>query len=87
VAAVLTGVVGRVKWAYYDAALIEGYAVARTAEEWSLRATVVMSDAFKMAQQPLVFVAPHQHGQWRFPILSHELTSGTLTARLGPPED
>lgn len=83
----ITGVVGRVKWAYYDAALIEGYAVARTAEEWSLRATVVMSDAFKMSQRPLVFVAPHQHGEWRWPILSHELKQGTLSARLGPPEE
>lgn len=84
---VVRGVVGRVKWAYYDAALIEGYAVSRTADEWSLYATVVQSDAFKMAQRPLIFKAPHAKGEWRFPILSHELNKGTLTARLGPPED
>lgn len=93
--AVVNGVVAHVKWAYYTAAIINGYTVTRTAGEWGVRASIVQSDAFKMAQRPLVFIAPHKHKDvkgreveraWRWPILSHEIKQGTLIARLGPPE-
>jgi len=94
----LTGRVGSIKWHYYTAAAIEGYAVTRSADgQWGLTATVVLSDAFKMAQRPLVFAALRtKHGvdghtvvksAWRWPILSHVLTDHALTARLGPPEE
>jgi len=90
--AVLSGVVGHIKWAYYTAAQIEGYAVSRSQDGriWSLVATVVLSDAFKMAQSPLTFVAKHAKGEWRFAILEPPtLNPDThqLTARLGPPEE
>lgn len=82
------GVVGQVKWSYYIAAAINGYTVTREGSQWSLSATVVLSDAFKLSQKPLMFVAPHQHGEWRWPITDLQLNkeSGQLTAQLGPPE-
>jgi hypothetical protein len=46
---------------------------------------VVLADAFKMSQQPLMFVAPTERGEWRWPILSVTVTDGALTASLGPP--
>lgn len=85
--ALITGVVGQVKWHYYVAAAINGYTVSRSAEgQWTVRATVVLSDAFKLSQRPLVFVAPTKQGDMRWPIESLELAEGTLTASLGPPE-
>lgn len=85
----LTGVVGYLKWHYYTAAQIEGYTVTRNraGTVWSLTATVVLSDAFKMRQTPLTFIAKHAKGEWRWPIVSLHLDADThrLTAALGPP--
>lgn len=96
----LTGVVGSIKWHYYTAAAIQGYTVTRSKDgtRWGLTAIVVLSDAFKMAQQPLTFTALRtKHGldghtvvksAWRWPILSIiERTEHSLTARLGPPSE
>lgn len=95
----LTGVVGAIKWHYYTAAAIEGYTVTRSKDgtRWGLTATVVLSDAFKMAQTPLTFVAMHTKkgldgktvvkSEWRWPIRSCQLVAHQLSARLGPPEE
>jgi hypothetical protein len=85
----IAGVVGHVKWHYYTAAAINGYTVSRSRDgkTWSLVATVVLSDAFKMAQRPLTFVAKHAKGEWRWPIESLAVDPNhRLTAQLGPPE-
>ena len=85
----LSGVVGSIKWHHYPAAAINGYRVTPTNKartEWSLVATVVLSDAFKMAQTPLVFVAKHKKGEWRFPIKHFARADARLTATLGPPQ-
>jgi hypothetical protein len=81
----IKGVVGKVRWAYYDAAAINGYTVTRSGHDWTLRGTVVLSDAFKMTQRPLTFVAPHEQGEWCWDILSHELSNGILVAKLAAP--
>jgi hypothetical protein len=94
----IAGIVGAIRWDYYTAAGIHGYTASCTKDGvWSLTATVVLSDAFKMAQRPLVFVAMHAKkgldGQcvvktaWRWPILSYTLVDHQLTAKLGPPEE
>ena len=50
----------------------------------SLVATVVMRDAFKLAQRPLIFEAPHKGGVWKWPIVTCAVSdSGRLTATLG----
>jgi hypothetical protein len=84
---VLRGVKGLIKWSYYNAAAIQGYAV-KVAENgrWKLRAQVVMADAFKLSRRPLIFVAMHERGEWRWPIEGYELHDGMLRAELGPPE-
>lgn len=97
----MTGVVGSIRWGYYTAAGIHGYTVSCTRDgAWSLTATVVLSDTFKMAQRPLTFVAMHTKKgldgkcvvktEWRWPIVSLssiDPNTKQLTARLGPPED
>lgn len=89
----MRGVVGKITWSYYTAAAINGYTVTRSAAgAWSLSATVVMADAFKLKQHPLKFVAPHATGEWRWPIEAASVEMGLsvgpnqLRARLGPPE-
>ena len=82
----LRGIVGHIKWHYYTAAAINGYTLTFTPESGTtLEATVVLRDAFKLAQSPLVFEAPHKNGVWAWPILTYHLSeSGRLTAALGP---
>jgi hypothetical protein len=86
---VLSGVIGAIKWGHYTAAAIHGYTVSptdKTLTVWRLTATVVLADAFKMAQTPLVFTAKHAKGEWRWPITSLARAEGSLTATLGPPQ-
>jgi hypothetical protein len=71
------GVVGRIEWGYFSAAAINGYTAQQCADgSWSLTGTVVAFDAFKMRQKPLIFVAPHKDGEWRWPIRTVELGDG-----------
>lgn len=84
--ATITGVVGQIKWSYYAAAAINGYTITLAGSAWRLTGQVVMSDAFKLSQRPLVFVAPHATGEWRWPIESFTVGPNQhLVATLGPP--
>lgn len=84
----IRGVVGRIDWGYFAAAAINGYTARQLPDgSWSLHATIVTFDAFKMRQRPLVFIAPHQDGEWRWPIKTVDLSEGVgpreLQATLG----
>lgn len=90
-APVISGVVGSIRWHYYTAAAINGWTVAASADRrrWTLLATVALSDAFKMSQRPLAFVAPLKGGrEWRWPLerFSMETRNGVpvLVGELGP---
>jgi hypothetical protein len=84
----IRGVVATIEWAYYNAAAINGYTITRTETgQWSVRGTVVMADAYKMAQRPLYLLAPHRYGKWRWPIERFQLNEGRFTAALGVLEE
>jgi len=85
----IRGVVGRFDWGYFPAGAINGYNVTRSEDgTWSLRGTLVNFDAFKIRQRPLIFVAPHQDGEWRWPVQTFDLSEGhgprQIQATLGP---
>jgi len=85
---VIEGVVAAVKWQYYTAAAINGYRVTWSKTSgWSASGIVVLADAFKMAQRPLVLHAKHTKGEWRWPIRSMTLhpDGHRWTALLDPP--
>jgi len=93
----LTGVVGRVEWGWNPAASINGYTVTCSkTQEWTLRATVINVNVFNITQRPLVFIAPHAHGAWRWVIRQVHFPEGGdhppkhlpfgLTAVLEPPD-
>jgi len=82
----IRGVVGQLKWSYYMAGAINGYTVERTGATWTLTGALVMSDPFKLSQRPLVFVAPHQGGEWRWPVLALDVVNQQVYATLGPLE-
>jgi len=94
---IVRGTVGHIRWHYYVAAEVHGYTVVPTGDRWSLTAQLVASDAFKLSQRPLVFVAllvkPRDLGggtygqktEWRWPIDTVSFAEGGLmTATLGP---
>lgn len=70
------------KWGYHDAATLGSW----TLYLGTLTAAVVSADQFRITQQPIVFVASHAAGAWRWPIEALSIADGTLTARLGPQE-
>lgn len=90
----ISGVVGEIRWHDYTAAAINGYTVTPLAKDrsrWSLRATVVLTNAFNLSQRPLTFIARLKGGRaWRWPIvsLSTQVLNGvpTLVAELGREE-
>lgn len=82
----VTGVTASLRWGYHQAAALADWTVTKTADGWSLVATVAASDTFRLAQQPLVFVAPHQDGSWRWPIVALQITGASCSAALGPKE-
>ena len=81
----ITGVKARIDWSYYAAAALLNYTVTKTAAGWRVSAAVVTADSFKLSQTPLVFVAPHVKGEWRWPVTELSIKDGRLTASLGPP--
>lgn len=83
----IRGHVAVIKWSYYNAAAVEGYAVVRDdGGVWTATGAIVpgAADAYKLAQRPLYFVAPHKGGAWRWVIDSLTVDRGRFTARLGP---
>jgi hypothetical protein len=93
--AIVRGVAGQLRWAYYVAAGVEGWAAVRDKKavaggplpRWTLTARVIGADAYKIAQRPLLFVVTHARGRWVWPIETMRISEGRLTARCGPVEE
>jgi hypothetical protein len=83
--ATVRGVNAALKHGYICAAAIEGFAVARSAGEWVLVATVVAKNDFALTQRPLSFEVPTQAGLMFWPVESFTIEKDTLRARLGAP--
>ena len=86
----VTGVVASIRWAYYTAAAVNGYTVTRdpVTREWSATGTIVLADAFKLSQRPLVFVAPFKGGEWTWPIVDPvPRVTGPFFVKLGTPRE
>ena len=83
----LSGVEGAVRWGYHSAAILGAWSISRTeTAAVVLTATVAQADAFRLSQRPIVFVAHHAKGTWRWPIASLQVTGASLTAVLGQRE-
>jgi len=83
----VTGQTARVAWGYLTAATVRAWTVTKAEDgSWSLAATIDDTDTFRVTQRPLVFKASHARGTWRWPVATLQITDGTLTASLGPPE-
>jgi hypothetical protein len=81
------GVTASLRWGYLQAAALEAYTVTKDDHgTWRLTATVVDVDAFRVAQRPVAFIAPHAKGAWRWPVTELQIAGASLTATLGPPE-
>jgi hypothetical protein len=84
----IRGVVAHIKWSWYQAAALHGYTIVvnKKTRQGTLVGTVVVSDAFKMAQRPLELVVLMQPKDKRWAIASHEFNkaTGTIRAILSP---
>ena len=83
---------GKVLWAYATAALIDDYTATpiigarRDITSWRLRATVTMTDRFRLSQRPLLFLTTINGRAVRWPIVDFDIQGGTLIGNLGPLE-
>lgn len=82
----VTGLVGELRWAYHRAGEIRDWTVRTEEGRTSFSGLLDRPDAFRLSQQPLVFVAPHARGAYRWPVLSLQVTGASCTATLGPLE-
>jgi len=85
----IRGTVAAVKWSYFTAAAVHGYAVTqdRTTKTWTVTGSFVpgLVDGFKLRQRPIFFVAPFKRGAWRWEILAiNTYDGGRFAATLGP---
>ena len=84
------GVSAGLTWQYYKAADVANYVVTRTGRPpepylWTVSGWLRNADAYKLAQRPLRFVAPHKHGAWYWPVASLTRADGNrFYAELGP---
>ena len=79
---------GSIKWSYQLAATIRPWTLTKEDDgRYTLSGTVVESNAVRLSQQPLTFVAPVKGAAWRFPVIGELQISGVLlNAILGPRE-
>src|SRR5262249_61866359 len=84
----IPGFKGSITWHHYTAADVVGFTLTRTRHgHWSVKATIVNDNAFKMAQRPRVFRVPTIRGEWRWPITSDASSANHVwQAELGPME-
>ena len=92
----LRGVVADLRWHTYVAAAVQGYTITRSARGVvTVTGTVVLQDAFKLQQRPLLFVAPMRIGpperrrivEITWPLESFAITdAGAFTGTLGAQE-
>jgi hypothetical protein len=80
------GVEGALRWGYQPAGTLGAWTVTRDGSAWTLSASIVKTDAFRVSQRPLAFEARHAHGVWRWPVQSLQIAGASLNAVLGPPE-
>src|SRR4029434_4821853 len=89
----LTGVVGVIRWGYYNAVAVEGYTITRTGGTYTLVARVVpgLINALNLSMRPLVFVTPFlwegRQVEWTWPILEDcTIREGEIRVRVGAPD-
>jgi len=76
-----------ISWAWHTAAVCRAWRVYKSSKgQWSLVATASRSDAYKLAQRPLLFNAPRAGGFWCWPVRAVTVIGTQLTAALGPME-
>lgn len=80
----LTGVEASLRLGYASAATLGAWSVVKQDDgSWSVTATVISADTFRVTQRPLVFEARHAKGAWRWPVLELQIATTSLRATLG----
>jgi hypothetical protein len=83
------GTAASIVWGYHTAAHLTTWSIVRVKGEWTLTATIARAEPFMLRRTSLLFTAPHEgarKGCWAWGIVSLQLGTRSLVARLGPPE-
>jgi hypothetical protein len=76
-------------WGYRTAAVFRTWKIYKHEGQWMLAGTLVRVEPFMCRQKGLLFTAPHEKGRdgfWAWAVLSLDVGTHQLLARLGPPE-
>lgn len=79
----ITGVHGQLFWGYALAGDVRRWTATRSNGHGTLTGTIATADGYRVQQRPLVFVVPHDKGEWRWPLGTVDITNGVLTATIG----
>lgn len=82
----IRGVEAVLRHGYHVAGTLGPWTVTRGDSGWTLSASVIKADAFRVSQRPLAFMATHATGTWRWSVTTLQITGASLTAVLGPME-
>jgi len=82
----VSGVAGFLRNGYFLAGTLGPWTVTRSESAWTLTAAILKTDAFRVSQRPLRFVATHAKGAWVWPIVELHISGASLNAVLGPLE-
>ena len=72
----MRGQAGELRWSYHRAAEVRQWELFGS----TLTATLVTSDAYRLAQSPLTFVVPRANGAWSWPLESLQVDGQSITA-------
>jgi len=82
----ISGVTGSLKWSYHEAGLLGAWTVTTAEGVRTLSVTLLKSDAYRVSQRPLVFVASVANAVRRWSVSELQIQGASLTAVLGPME-
>ncbi len=84
---VFRGAAAELRWGYHPAAAVKDWTMTpQDSSSFRVTAQVVSSDAYRVAQSPIVFTVPRETTVWKWPVLSLQIVGQSMTALLGPPE-
>ena len=85
--ATLRGTEARIVWGYQPAVRLCAWSVENTSGRKVLTGSILETDPFRVAQQPLTFVVSRSAGlTWRWPVDELHIADRQVTATLGPQE-
>jgi hypothetical protein len=80
---VFRGESAELRWGYHVAATVKDWTLTpQDVSRFTVTARVVSSDAYRVAQRPIVFTVQRKASVWRWTVESLQIAGETMTASL-----